>query len=453
MKKATFSLILISVLLMLFYGCSGGSSGGSNNSKGVAAVNNAPIANAGSDQTAQIGDQVTLDGGGSSDEDGDYPLTYEWQIISVPEGGAANLSEIVSAGGSDGSQISITADFPGDYEIQLVVTDSKGLASKPDLVLVDINAPPVANAGPDQTAQIGDQVTLDGGGSSDEDGDILTYSWALTVPHGSSASLSDSEAVNPTFVVDVSGTYIAQLIVNDGMVDSTPDTVTINWENSPPVADAGTDQTAKVGDLVTLFGGASSDVDGDSLSFFWTLITVPDGSSVLLSDPATVNPSFVVDVSGTYVAELIVNDGKVDSAPDTVTINWENSPPVAVAGPDQAFSSVGTTIHLDGSQSHDPDGDPLTYAWHIISKPPTSSTTLSDNATVNPIFVADSLGTYIVQLIVTDDLGDSSEPAQVIVTSGNVRPVANAGLVTMLITIRLPIAGILSPSQKEAQPS
>jgi hypothetical protein len=244
---------------------------------------------------------------------------------------------------------------------------------------------------------------------------------------GSSASLSDSEAVNPTFVVDVSGTYIAQLIVNDGMVDSTPDTVTINWENSPPVADAGTDQTAKVGDLVTLFGGASSDVDGDSLSFFWTLITVPDGSSVLLSDPATVNPSFVVDVSGTYVAELIVNDGKVDSAPDTVTINWENSPPVAVAGPDQAFSSVGTTIHLDGSQSHDPDGDPLTYAWHIISKPPTSSTTLSDNATVNPIFVADSLGTYIVQLIVTDDLGDSSEPAQVIVTSGNVRPVANAG--------------------------
>jgi hypothetical protein len=167
MKKATFSLILISVLLMLFYGCSGGSSGGSNNSKGVAAVNNAPIANAGSDQTAQIGDQVTLDGGGSSDEDGDYPLTYEWQIISVPEGGAANLSEIVSAGGSDGSQISITADFPGDYEIQLVVTDSKGLASKPDLVLVDINAPPVANAGPDQTAQIGDQVTLDGGGSSD----------------------------------------------------------------------------------------------------------------------------------------------------------------------------------------------------------------------------------------------------------------------------------------------
>jgi hypothetical protein len=411
MKKATFSLILISVLLMLFYGCSGGSSGGSNNSKVVAAANNEPIANAGPDQTAQIGDQVTLDGGGSSDGDGDYPLTYEWQIISAPEGGAANLSEIVSAGGSDGSQISITADFPGDYEIQLVVTDSKGLASKPDLVLVDVNAPPIANAGPDQTAQIGDQVTLDGGGSSDEDGDILIYSWALTVPHGSSASLSDSEAVDPTFVVDVSGTYIAQLIVNDGFVDSTPDTVTINWENSPPVADAGTDQTARVGDLVTLFGGASSDVDGDSLSFFWTLITVPDGSSVLLSDPEAVNPSFVVDVSGTFVAELIVNDGKVDSTPDTVTINWENSPPVANAGPDQAFSSAGTTIHLDGSQSHDPDGDPLTYAWHIISKPPTSSTTLSDNAAVNPTFVADSLGTYIVQLIVTDDLGDSSEPA------------------------------------------
>jgi hypothetical protein len=111
-----------------------------------------------------------------------------------------------------------------------------------------INEAPVADAGTDQTAQVGDRVTLDGSGSYDEDGDILAYSWALTVPAGSSTSLSDSAAVNPTFVVDIAGTYIAQLIVNDGKVDSAPDTVTISMGNSPPVANAGPDQTAQVGD-------------------------------------------------------------------------------------------------------------------------------------------------------------------------------------------------------------
>jgi hypothetical protein len=289
-----------------------------------------------------------------------------------------------------------------------------------------INEAPVADAGTDQTAQVGDRVTLDGSGSYDEDGDILAYSWALTVPDGSSTSLSDSAAVNPTFVVDIAGTYIAQLIVNDGKVDSAPDTVTISMGNSPPVANAGPDQTAQVGDLVTLNGQNSSDADGDSLSFFWTL-TVPAGSTASLSDPGAIHPSFVVDVSGTYVAELIVNDGMLDSEPDYAIISMGNSPPIANAGPDQAFSSAGTIIQLDGSQSYDPDDDPLTYEWNIIWKPPTSSTTLSDNVTVNPTFVADSLGTYIVQLIVTDDFGEPSEPDQVIVTSGNVRPVANAG--------------------------
>jgi hypothetical protein len=534
MKKGTFFLVIISVLLMLVHGCGGcggGSSGGSSNSSSSAAsINKAPVADAGDDQSVAVGESAVLSGSSSYDPDEDYPITYEWQIVSTPEGSAATLSEIVAAGGSDSSQISITPDLSGDYAIQLVVTDSKGLASESDLVVVSTqNSAPKANAGPDQTAQINDLVTLDGGGSSDVDGDSLTYSWTLIimpdgstaslsdptavnpsfvfdasgiyvaelivndglvdsvpdtininwinsspvadagtdqtaqiddlvtldgggssdvdgdsltyswtlimVPDGSTASLSDPTAVNPSFVVDVSGTYVAQLIVNDGLVDSAPDTVTINWENSPPVADAGTDQTAQTNDLVTLDGSGSSDVDGDILSFFWTLITVPDGSSALLSDPTAVSPSFVVDVSGTYVAQLIVNDGMVDSAADTVAINHENSPPVADAGPDQAFSSAGTTIQLDGSQSFDPDGDPLTYAWHIISKPPPSTTTLSDANSSNPTFVADSLGTYILQLVVTDDLGATSDPAQVVVSSGNVRPVADAGVNQIVLVL------------------
>ena len=184
---------------------------------------------------------------------------------------------------------------------------------------VTTNTPPTANAGPDQTALVGDTVVLNGSASNDVDGDNITYSWQFTaIPSGSAAVLSDSTAVNPSFVIDFPGTYTVQLIVNDGIDDSAPDAVNITTENSPPVANAGPDQTALVGDTVTLDGGGSTDVDGNALSYTWDFTSMPAGSVAVFDNPAAVNPSFVVDLPGTYVVQLIVNDGVVDSSPDTV---------------------------------------------------------------------------------------------------------------------------------------
>ena len=91
----------------------------------------------------------------------------------------------------------------------------------------------------------GDTVQLDGSGSSDPENNTLTYSWTLdSVPAGSSATLSDSTIVNPTFDADMDGDYVATLVVNDGTSDSDPDSVTITAvANQPPTADAGSDQT------------------------------------------------------------------------------------------------------------------------------------------------------------------------------------------------------------------
>lgn len=91
-------------------------------------------------------------------------------------------------------------------------------------------------------------------------------------------------------------------------------------ENNPPVADAGSEQTVFVGDTVQLDGNGSSDVDGDTLTFTWSFITIPEGSTAALSDPAAVKPSFVADRPGTYVVQLILNDGSMDSEPDVITI-------------------------------------------------------------------------------------------------------------------------------------
>lgn len=91
-------------------------------------------------------------------------------------------------------------------------------------------------------------------------------------------------------------------------------------QNTPPVADAGPDQSVLVTDTVQLDGSGSSDVDGDPLSFILSLTNIPVGSTATLNDPSIVNPTFFVDFSGAYLAQLIVNDGTVDSVPDTVTL-------------------------------------------------------------------------------------------------------------------------------------
>ena len=69
-----------------------------------------------------------------------------------------------------------------------------------------------------------------------------------------------------------------QLIVNDGSVDSTPDTVTFSTVNSKPVANAGPDQGGPAGQPVTLDGQGSTDADNDTLSYHWALITKPSSA-------------------------------------------------------------------------------------------------------------------------------------------------------------------------------
>lgn len=149
--------------------------------------------------------------------------------------------------------------------------------------------------------------------------------------------------------------------------------------NNLPIAHAGPDQTLFVGINAQLDGSGSSDVDGDLLSFQWSLVSRPPGSSSTLSDPTAVKPLFNLDRPGNYQLRLIVNDGIADSAPDTVIISTLNSRPVAYAGPDQTVA-LGAQVFLDGRDSNDVDGDPLSHRWRIVTKPPNSAAALDNSA-------------------------------------------------------------------------
>lgn len=294
-----------------------------------------------------------------------------------------------------------------------------------------VNTPPIADAGPDQKVLPGALVQLDGIGSSDPDGDPLTYKWTLaSKPPGSAAVLSSTTARNPTFTADLLGSYVAKLVVRDGKVNSVANSMTV-IANTRPVANAGPDQKVLPGALVKLDGIASSDADGDPLTYSWTLTTVPPGSTATLSDGAARNPTFVADVAGNYVARLIVRDGKANSPADGVSV-VANTRPLANAGPDQSVTA-GALVALNGSASSDPEGDPLTYKWSFTSVPVGSAAVLANATTVAPSFTADLAGSYVVKLIVND--GKANSPADGVTISADVAPpaqvVANGGFETV----------------------
>lgn len=323
------------------------------------------------------GNTVTLDGSGSIDVDGDQ-LTYTWAFTTKPQDSTATLAN------PNAVNPTFTIDKAGTYVVSLMVNDGT-VDSQPDTVAIStLNSAPVANAGPDQSAYVNDTVTLDGSGSTDVDGDLLTYTWAFTTkPQNSNATLSDVHAVNPTFTI--------QSII-------------------------------LIGSTVQLDGSQSYDPEGDDITYQWSLVSIPAGSNATLSNADTTTPAFVADVRGEYVIQLVVMDDTMQSTPDTVVVSFENVKPVADAGTSQSVY-IGDTVTLDGSGSTDANGDTLAYLWTLTSVPTDSSATVANPTNSETSFIPDMAGTYVVQLVVNDGTVDS-DPSTVLIQVSSEQTVA-----------------------------
>jgi PKD domain len=136
---------------------------------------------------------------------------YPGYVFSVPVNGYQNrvLQDIQGSAG----------------DLWLHYTDQEKNGAWEIPKLADINTPPVADAGPDQTIECGNTVTLDGSGSTDADGDSLTYTW--TGPFGT--------LTGPVINAPLgAGTNTIALSVDDGKGGTDTDSVTITLNDTTP---------------------------------------------------------------------------------------------------------------------------------------------------------------------------------------------------------------------------
>ena len=201
-------------------------------------------ADAGPDQTVREGDTVVLDGSNSSPRG--LIRSYLWEqtggspTVVLEDANTAKASFTAPNVGSEGASLTF----------QLTVSYFWSTYSDTDSTIVNvrfINETPRADAGPDQNVDEETTVTLDGSNSFDPDDGIESYRWQQI--SGLSVSLSDPEAVQPTFEAPEAGpdgvSFTFELTVADlgGLQSSDTTIVNVIWLIDPPTANAGTDHT------------------------------------------------------------------------------------------------------------------------------------------------------------------------------------------------------------------
>jgi len=323
---------------------------------------------------------ISFWGTNSTDPDGDEIVDYWWDF-----GDGTTAA---------GPVVSHTYAQAGNYTVTLVVADGRLESAPVSVVVAVFEQTPVANAGGPYSGAKNAAIRFDGTASTDADGDPLTYVWDFgdgTIGSGAS----------PTHVYARSGVYSVTLVVSDGAANSMPARTTVSVSNTAPMALLSGPASGFKLTTLTWNGSASSDANGDTLSYRWSF---GDGSSVTTATP-TVTHSFAA--VGAYRVTLIVNDGEASSSPVAADVVILSRPPVANAGPDQTVVQR-STVRLNGGASADPDGAIAGVRWLQVAGP---GVTLSGSTTLSPTFVAprvSSTTTLTFELTVTDDDGVSS---------------------------------------------
>jgi len=410
------------------------------------------VADAGRDSLANGAGIAVLDGAASLSQGG----AFEWFVTGLGGGTVASLDD----GALPVVELSLQDDGNGGFlpaAAQLVLADANGV-SRPDATLGSAgNLRPVVSTAARITTTVDAPVTLTASDYvSDLNGDALTTTWSLLLrPMGSAAEIAPGaallEASSVTFAPDRNGLYLIQLAAEDGALTATPAVLVIEVINSAPVAVVADPDDTLVGEVALLDGAGSYDIDGDALSFAWTILSRPADSTATLADPTAVQVSFTPDRRGDYVFQLVVSDYEFDSDPVTVTLTAPNRAPVAVLeGP--AEVEIGEASFFTAAGSSDPDFDALTYVIEVISSPSGSAPILDDLGSGEVSVVADMAGEYGLRATVSDGLATDSAELTFTALASNAAPVLGALNDVYTVEVGLAFALDLTGSYADGDP-
>jgi len=366
----------------------------------VEPINTKPIAQAEANQNVNTGSIVNLSGLRSSDVDQDT-LTYSWNITTKPANSVATLSDTTIVNPT------FTVDIDGNYTVSLIVNDGK-LDSEVDTVSISATTKArecLQTAGEGINTPMRYTVLLEGNGvlNFKYDTGIVEDEMIITYPIGVDSNDTWSSGVVGTRGwaeqnLSYSGGDTAEIIVRPMQGKST------RWEfellvscivtseelddsyfltpNRTPVAEAGIDQEVEVNTTVTLDGSASSDADGNALTYEWSVRDNPGGVDVNITNANTSSPTFVAGAVGTYILSLVVSDATESSIEDTVTIvvneriKWQDNEDVGVITKpwlssenyQTCYDNIGANgVGGDHESCHDTSGDTAaTYCENLV---------------------------------------------------------------------------------------
>jgi hypothetical protein len=369
---------------------------------------------------------VTLNGTASFDPDG-QALTYMWTQVSGP---TVTLSDATSA------TPTFTANVNANTVLtfQLIVSDGVD-SSTPKQVAITIlnsNRKPVAvPSGPASVAErSAPTVQLSATGSTDADGETLTYTWTQTAgPTVTMTGATTATMSFPTPEVTANTAYTFRLVATDGTTPSDPATFTVTVTNVDrrPRANAGEDRMVEGRTPVSVSGTATDD-DNDAITYAWT----QDPADVVMVEATgadTNTLSFVSpDVKQPAVLHFTLTataNGETSSDTVDIMVRPDRSPAVN-AGVDQMVNGRAP-VSLYGSAS-DPENDSITYVW-AQSATDVPQVTLTGANTATPSFMSPDVKMETVlhfTLTVTANGLTTADEVSVTVRADGM-PVANAG--------------------------